>query len=68
MWISSARAGTGSAGTVYEKRGLEDGEHTLVLTFTDRYNPAYGGGFASMQIAVFDSRSCTIPTSREQLR
>ena len=46
-------SGTGSAGTVYEKRGLEDGEHTLVLTFTDRYNPAYGGGFASMQIAVF---------------
>lgn len=46
-------SGTGSAGTVYEKRGLEDGEHTLVLTFTDRYNPAYGGGFASMQIAIF---------------
>ena len=46
-------SGTGSAGTVYEKRGLEDGEHTMVLTFTDRYNPAYGGGFAAMQIAIF---------------
>lgn len=46
-------SGTGSAGTVYEKRGLEDGEHTMVLTFTDRYNPAYGGGFAHMQIAIF---------------
>jgi len=45
--------GTGSAGTVYEKRGLEDGEHTMVLTFTERYNPAYGGGFAAMQIAIF---------------
>ena len=47
--------GTGSAGTVYEKRGLEDGEHTMVLTFTERYNPAYGGGFAAMQIAIFGS-------------
>ena len=46
-------SGTGSAGTVYEKRGLEDGEHTMVLTFTDGYNPAYGGGFAAMQIAIF---------------
>lgn len=46
-------SGTGSAGTVYEKRGLEDGEHTMVLTFTDRYNPEYGGGFAHMQIAIF---------------
>lgn len=46
-------SGTGSAGTVYEKRGLEDGEHTMVLAFTDRYNPAYGGGFAAMQIAIF---------------
>ena len=46
-------SGTGSAGTVYEKSGLEDGEHTMVLTFTDRYNPAYGGGFAAMQIAIF---------------
>lgn len=45
--------GTGSAGTVYEKRGLADGEHTMVLTFTERYNPAYGGGFAAMQIAIF---------------
>lgn len=46
-------SGTGSAGTVYEKRGLEDGEHTMVLTFTNRYNPEYGGGFAHMQIAIF---------------
>lgn len=45
--------GTGAEGKVYERRGLKDGKHTAIITFSDRTNPDISDGFASYQIAIY---------------
>lgn len=45
--------GTGAETKIYEKKGLEDKEHTAVITFTDRTNPDVSNSFADFQIAIY---------------